>query len=115
MNAAVSPTRRRDDTPANTQEATGPAWVTSRSALPTQPVVLQIAPRAVDTWTDVVRFDMRDHDACGVIEYHAPGVAVVGRARLRVVTDTHPIRVVKRSWSIETGWVDVDSQGGSAQ
>ena len=68
-----------------------------------KPVVLQI--NTSGAWRNVITFDAADADACGVIEYHAPGVAVVGRAKLRVVTNDG-LQTPLRHWSIEQGWRD---------
>lgn len=68
-----------------------------------KPVVLQI--NTAGAWRNVITFDAADADACGVIEYHAPGVAVVGRAKLRVVTNDG-LQTPLRHWDIERGWRD---------
>ena len=68
-----------------------------------KPVVLQI--NTSGAWRNVVTFDAADADACGVIEYHAPGVAVVGQAKLRVVTNDG-LQTPLRHWDIEHGWRD---------
>lgn len=68
-----------------------------------RPVLLQI--NTSGAWRNVVQFDAGDADACGVIEYHAPGVAVVGRGKLRVVTNDG-LQQPLRHWDIEHGWRD---------
>lgn len=74
------------------------------AARPTpKPVILQI--NSMGAWRNVITFDAADADACGVIEYHAPSVAVVGRAKLRVVT-ADGLQQPLRHWDIERGWHD---------
>lgn len=89
---------------AVTSEPAPPGVGTGAKAKPgPKPVLLQI--KTGGAWRNVITFDAADADACGVIEYHAPGVAGVGRAQLRVVTNDG-LQTPLRHWDIEHGWID---------
>jgi len=88
---------------ATTSPAPAGAATSAKAKPAPRPVVLQI--NTTGAWRNVVQFDAGDADACGVIEHHAPGVAVVGRAKLRIVT-ADGLQTLLRHWSIEHGWRD---------
>lgn len=68
-----------------------------------RPVLLQI--NTSGAWRNVVAYDAGDADACGVIEHHAPALAVVGRGKLRIVTNDG-LQLPLRHWDIARGWCD---------
>lgn len=72
---------------------------------PAAPKPVQLQINTSGAWRNVVGFNAGDAEACGVIEYHAPALAVVGSGTLRIVIADGSQQVL-RHWSLAEGWRD---------
>jgi hypothetical protein len=69
----------------------------------TKPVALQI--NTAGGWRNVIKFDAaNDEDSTRVMK-HAPPLATIGSATLRIVTDDG-LQQCLTAWDIKRGWYD---------